>query len=45
MWIENRDEIQKSEKHFCWELFDDCKTGFVFVLALFVIEFYTFENG
>ena len=42
MWIENGDENQKSEMIL---LFGDSKTVFVFVLALFVVEFYTFENG
>ena len=44
MWIENGDEIQKSEiillLGIVWR-FQNC----FFFLVLFVIEFYTFENG
>ena len=46
MWIENEDEIQKSEMILLlgirWR-FQNCV--FFFALELFVIEFYTFENG
>ena len=45
LWIENGDEIRKSEMILLLGIFDDSKTVFVFLLALFVIEFYTFENG